>query len=77
VPEMGPMQLRLLDEIRGDYPRCPACGTRTVPNPIYMRNIRGDVRVALLCPNRDKPHPEGYEVAETFLNPTEVRTLRL
>lgn len=71
------MQLKRLDEIRGNYPPCPTCGTRTIPNPVYMRNSRGAVRVTLLCPNRDEPHPEGYEVAETFLNPTEVRKLRL
>jgi hypothetical protein len=74
---MNPMQLRRLDEIRGNYPPCTTCGTRTIPNPVYMRNLSGGVRVTLLCPNRDEPHPEGHEVAETFLTPNEVRTLGL
>jgi hypothetical protein len=77
VPVMAPMQRRLLDEMRGNYPSCPACGTHTVSNPAYMRNTRGEAHVTLNCPNSDQPHPDGHEVAETFLTPDEVRKLRL
>jgi hypothetical protein len=76
MPVMNERQQRLLDEKRS-YPPCPTCATQLVSNPAYMRNMSGDVRVTLICPNRDDPHPDGNEVAEMFLRPDEVRKLGL
>lgn len=77
MPVMSEMQQRLLDEMRAPYPKCPGCGTPTESNPSYIRNMSGNVRVTLICPNRDEPHADGHLVAETFLRPDEVHKLGL
>ncbi len=76
MPTLAAQQLRDLDGMRQPYPACPVCGTGMTPNPVYTK-IRGRVRVTLICPNRDEPHPAGQDAVETFLRPGEARTLGL